>query len=316
MSDAATICTKCAIDLAASKRFKDSKGRLFCVDCAARLRARAAAAITPAPGPNDDPDDGVFKLADEPIPQAAPRRPVSMHLCPDCATPLGSGPVCLSCGFNRVTGVAIGAGGSDAPGPIAPAGTDAVAPKAKPKRKELPCIECGYDLTGLKTPHCPECGTLNSRLSRARAADRQTLRGMYVKPLIMVAVGLTIACIVYALRREPVPFYLFYYGAAVPVGFLVYVACSIAFIGFDEPLGVTFVRIAAVLAVADACFAAIDAIPFLGWYAWLLEGLIYTVLLMQVMEIDLEDARIVALVTFIVHIALGFAALWVWQTYL
>lgn len=337
MSEAAMTCSKCGADVSSAKRMKDSKGRYFCEPCAAALRERAAAKLgqplqslghppgqpvgmnAPEPKPAPPPavlEDGTIALADDPSPSAAaPRMPRAgaLELCPDCSTPLGSGPICASCGYNRTTGLSIGAHGAGTP---PPAGTTALPPSRKPKRTGRTCIQCGYDLSGLKTPTCPECGTLNSKYARAKQEEKQTLKAMYIKPLIMAGIGLVVACAVFGLRGLPVPFYLMYYAAAVPVGFLAYVALSIAFIGFDEPLGVTFVRIAAVLAVADACTNLIDAIPYIGWYAWPLEGFIYTGLLMSVMELDFEDARIVALVTFMLHIGLFLAGWYVWVTYL
>ncbi len=315
---APTTCTTCGLDLSAAKRFKDSKGRAFCEPCAAALRAKAAAKLgvgAPETRKSDSPaapEDGTFALADEPAPARAAPAAGRMELCPDCSTPLGAGPICASCGYNRVTGMAIGEHGGGTP---PPAGTTPDAVPAKKKRKTVKCVQCGYDLAGLKEPLCPECGTLNSKYARAKAEERQTLRAMYIKPAIMAAIGLVFACAIFAVRGLPVGFYLLYYAAAVPVGFVAYVLLSIAFIGFDEPLGVTFVRIAAVLAVADACTNAIDAIPYIGWYAWPLEGFIYTGLLMSVMELDFEDARIVALVTFILHLGLFLSAWYVWVTY-
>ena len=337
MSEAALTCGKCGADVTHAKRMKDSKGRYFCEPCAAALRQRAAAKLgpslqelgqplgqplgvntpesKPAPPPPAVLDDGTIALADYPSPPTSAHRTpraAELELCPDCSTPLGSGPICASCGYSRATGISIGAHGAGTP---PPAGTTALPTSRKPKRKVQTCIQCGYDLSGLKTPTCPECGTMNSKYARAKQEEKQTLRSMYVKPLIMAGIGLLIACAVFALRGLPVPFYLMYYAAAVPVGFLAYVALSIAFIGFDEPLGVTFVRIGAVLAVADACTNVIDAIPYIGWYAWPLEGFIYTGLLMSVMELDFEDARIVALVTFMLHLGLFLAGWYVWITY-
>ena len=128
---------------------------------------------------------------------------------------------------------------------------------------------------------------------------------MYLKPLIMAAIGAVITCAAYAALGVPVWQFLVFYAIAVPLVFVVYVGCSIAFIGFDEPLGVAFVRIAAVFAVADIFITLLDAVPFLGWYAWPIEAFIFTGLLMQVMDIDFEDARVVSIITFVVHLALN-----------
>jgi hypothetical protein len=326
MSDAAMTCSKCGADVSKAKRLKDSKGRYFCEGCAAALREKAAAKLgVPVAGGGGGceaaatpktaglADDGTIPLADAPMPERVGSPSGQMELCPDCSTPLGSGPICASCGYNRITGVAIGAQGAGTP---PPAGTKPLPSARKKPRKSRTCLKCGYDLTGLKSPRCPECGTVNSAFARAKAEEKQTLKTMYLKPLIAAVVGVLLACGVHALLHAPVTFYLFYYAATLPVVFFVYMACSIWFIGFDEPLGVTFVRLAATVAVADVFFAGIDAIPFIGWYAWPFEAIIYTGLLMHFMELDFEDARVVAIITFVAHLALWFAAAWVWETYL
>ncbi len=289
MSGTAMTCGKCGADVTHAKRMKDSKGRYFCEPCAAALRERAAAKLGPMAG--SAPHDAAEKVV-----RATPAASLD-----DGTIALADEPAAMMA----------------APVPVAESSaTSGAETRARKKGSARVCVQCGYDLRGLRTPTCPECGTVNSKHARAKADERQTLRGMYVKPLIMAGVGVVIACLVFWLRGVPVPFYLLYYAAAVPVGFLAYIALSIAMIGFDEPLGVTFVRIAAVLAVADACTSAIDAIPYIGWYAWPLEGFIYTGLLMSVMELDFEEARIVALVTFVLHLGLYLSAWYVWTMYL
>jgi ribosomal protein L32/predicted RNA-binding Zn-ribbon protein involved in translation (DUF1610 family) len=329
MGGSVMTCTKCGADVSGANRLKDSMGRWYCQPCGAVLRQKAATKLgptvgeappVPAPVGGSVPaapaaDDGIFALADEPATpgrSAATPKAASMQLCPDCGTPLGSGIICINCGYNKQTGRAVGMAGRGTP---EPAGSGpATAPRKRP-HKVRPCVKCGYDLTGLKTAQCPECGTVNSRQARARADDRITLRSMYVKPAIMAGVGVLLSCGIHALLHQSVPFYLFYFAVTAPVGFLVYLACSIAFIGFDEPLGVTFIRLAAAYAMADVMFAGIDAIPYIGWYAWPFEAMIYTGLLMNLMELDFEDARVVAVITFIVHMVLWFAALWAWVAY-
>jgi hypothetical protein len=291
MNGTAMTCGKCGADVSSAKRLKDSKGRYFCEPCAGALRQRAMEKLGPtveSPVPTIEAVESMRTTTPAALGSTPPAEDGTIALAPE---PVPEAPARAPVRSTTL-----------------PAGT-------RPKRAPRMCVQCGYDLSGLKTPKCPECGTVNSKYARAKAEEKQTLKAMYVKPLIMAGVGVAIACLIFWMRGLPVPFFLMYYAAAVPVGFLAYIGLSIAMIGFDEPLGVTFLRIAAVLAVADAFTSAIDAIPYIGWWAWPLEGFIYTVLLMSVMELDFEEARIVALVTFLLHLGLFFSAWYVWLTY-
>jgi len=317
-------CAKCGVDVTHAKRFKDASGRFFCEACAAKAKAKPAeksASPAPVAAAVQQPDDGTIALADEPPPRAAGgARRGELQICPDCGTPLGSGPICASCGYDRITGRTIGERGQGTPPPAGTLMAD------KPKHLPRPCKKCGYDLTGLKTAKCPECGTINPGRLRHRETEKQTLRKMYIQPLIMTAIGMAVAVVAYAIIGSlsggatsgvgGVVAYLIYFALSLPLGFITYVVCSMIFIGFDEPLGVTLVRLAAVYAVTDACAAILSGIPFVSWITWPLQAAVYLGLLMQIMELDWEDAWLVAAVTFIVHAILGAAIYWVIMTYL
>jgi hypothetical protein len=245
-----------------------------------------------------------------------------LDLCPDCGAPWGSSVICTKCGHSRATGEHIG---QNVP---PPAGTDPdLPPPPKPPR---PCAKCGYDLVGLKTARCPECGTINSRLKRGELNERQTLRRMYLVPLALTGIGLALVVLIkFAIGAivgtsvvtsplvaggEAVLGYLVLFPITLVVGFIVYVVCSLMFIGFDEPLGVTFLRLGAVYALTDVVQAIIRPLPIVSWFwvSWLIVGTIYVGLLMQIMELDIEDAWIVAVITFLVKLV---AAVWAYATY-
>jgi hypothetical protein len=341
-------CSACSADVTAAKRFKDSKGRVFCAPCAESLRAKSHAAASshapasrpaaPPPLPPREPDDGTVPLADEIVPRDEAFLYKGKHvggqggtgtrdleLCPDCGSPWGSSVICTKCGHNRMTGEAIGINVPP------PAGEDPSLPR--PPKPPKPCQKCGYDLTGLKSARCPECGTINARLKRGQLTEKQTLRQMYLIPLMLTGIGLGLTILIkFALAAimgssistspmvaggEAILGYLILFPITIVVGFVVYVACSLMFLGFDEPLGVTFVRLAAVYALTDIAQAIIRPIPIFGWFSisFIIVGIVYVGLLMQLMELDFEDAWFIAVITFIVKLAVALIAAWVIATY-
>lgn len=341
MSGTAMTCGKCGADVAHAKRMKDSKGRYFCELCAAALRQRAAeklgqpvdGSVQAAPAgvqisapamsaATPQPEDGTFALADEPArPVARPTVGLgNLQICPDCGHPLGADhDICAGCGFNRKTGHHIGRGNV-----VTDAGGGGTLPASKHVPK--PCKKCGYDMTGTKTGRCPECGTINTRMLSAKQTESQTLKSMFVGPAIMIGIGLTLAVVAYFIRGWVTNsgglvggagyggWYLAYYAVSVVVGFGTYIGCSVMFVGFDEPLGVTFVRLAGVYAVTDAVSAVLGSfLP--GFVAWPILAVVYLGLLMQVMELDWEDAWLVGAITYIVHVVVSVAMWYVWMAY-
>lgn len=48
---------------------------------------------------------------------------------------------------------------------------------AMPKTYRAGCVRCGYDLSGLEEPNCPECGEMREPVYRRSGTDRPSLRG-------------------------------------------------------------------------------------------------------------------------------------------
>ncbi|MFZ4574824.1 MAG: hypothetical protein ACOYN0_10535, partial [Phycisphaerales bacterium] len=117
--------------------------------------------------------DGTFELVDDPPPLQT-RAP-----CPFCNAPMPPGVAkCPACG--KLPSVYTVASERD----------PTIAEPAP-----APCMTCGYDLKGLPSLKCPECGTVNRRLSRSQILE-QTSREVFVteirRPALMagISVGL------------------------------------------------------------------------------------------------------------------------------
>jgi predicted RNA-binding Zn-ribbon protein involved in translation (DUF1610 family) len=289
-----------------AKRYRDGKGRAFCVACAKAERTKhstiePAAPIPPkpviiAPSRSNDP---LIEL-DAPSVVAPVKKP-----CPECSVPISvDARLCIHCGYDTMTGRV-----ATSEAPIGASRSE----RTKARTKGKPCVSCGYDLKGLKSPRCPECGTVNSGRAVARANDRAELRRMYIRPLIGAAIGLACAlALATAIRGIPgLVGYGLYIPASIVVTFLTYFFCSVAFIGFDEPIGVTFVRVACVICIYSNFSILMDQIPFgSGLIGTVIRGAIFIGLLVKIMDIDLEDAKLVVLAVFLVNGALFIGFLW------
>jgi hypothetical protein len=293
----AKACSNCGVDVSRAQRFKDRQGRYLCAPCESAARA----AVTPSPAPaapaDDQPVD--FGLIDlEPVAPSAP----ATSPCPECGRPVGvNARLCVACGYDKSTG-RIAQATADPPGLTR---KERGAGKGKPGA--MSCVQCGYSLKGLKSPKCPECGTVNSLARRNQAGDAATLRSMYVRPLLGAFIGATAYALMFlAHSGEPLTaaFALVYLGVATVIGFITYVVCSMMFIGFDEPLTVTFCRIACVWAVYNASATLINMIPLGGLLLWPLKALIFIGLLIWIMEIEIEDAWGVAVACLLVNVGL------------
>ncbi|HBS29102.1 MAG TPA: hypothetical protein DEB06_06545 [Phycisphaerales bacterium] len=100
------------------------------------------------------------------------------------------------------------------------------------------------------------------------------------------------------------PWYLLGYAVLVPTGILGFYICSWLWIGFDAPFWLTAVRLAAVFAVADCVRLIVEPIPLL-FIPWLISLGVYIGMLAKLLDIEWQEAAVVALVTTGVRIAIG-----------
>lgn len=333
------ICIKCGRDCSGTPRTKDAQGRYTCRECydklmAARAGTPATSTVQPAKAvevkprianaapvgapanpivagapatgllhdaapPNEEPaltlDDGAgfgegIPLEDDAagITSAAAAQPTA---CPGCGVFLPHGTViCTRCGMNTQTGQALG--------------TQKLAGEGRQ------CIKCGYSLKGLKSMKCPECGTVNvvkslkdQRREQDRKTSRQVARNAYLKPLLAFAVGLTIAVLLASqLGADPkaaIISLLVQYAIFVPIGVIVFFLCCLAWLGFDAPMHLSALRLAAVFAITDA--VAIPSLA-LGFYAIGVLLCVMAIAIHTLMDLDIPDSFILALLLLVVMV--------------
>lgn len=225
-------------------------------------------------------------------------------LCPKCARPHEPGAgyalvdepaapppapraVCAGCGILMPPGVSL----------CARCGHFAGSTAAKGPGIAGRCAQCGYDLRGLREPRCPECGTVFAagRAQWRRAYSQNEARRAWVRPLVMLPAGLAVSLIGGAITGGGLGFLfrIIRYAVELPITTAVFWACALLWVGSDAPAGLTLLRLAAVVAAADAAGVV------LGWLPWVISLFIslgvFVAVLAHEMELDLIDAVFVGM---------------------
>ncbi len=285
MTQPSKICVSCGEDCSTKPRTKDRSGRYLCRACYdARQSSVATAEADPEPLAVDF---GVQRT------------------CPNCGTVLAPDVVmCMSCGFNTKTGRAVSV-------MVAAEPVDEFVPRDRSIKK---CRQCGYDLAGIKTARCPECGLVNMPVTKREIEQKESRaigRREYTKPIIIFAVAFGIFLAFAAslgATRNFLEISLIKYGVNVPLGMAVYFVCCMMWIGFDAPWRLTALRLLATYTVVDlvAIFAFFIPFPAVG----LITIAVATAAMMvELMDLDFQDALIVAVLTMLARIVLGMVIL-------
>ncbi len=248
------ICARCGRDCSNRRRLKDHHGRYFCAECAAEADT-SRKAVDPLPLADDQPPVSTISNAPptiEPIPLA------------------------------------------DDPIPRVPA-EPAPPPPSSPPRSTQRCPECGYDLRGLKKPQCPECGLLLTRSVLRRMHDekiaRETVRSAYLRPAIIFAVfaALLGGTLIYRYGSDGLLALL----AGIPGGTIAatitYILCGFLFLGFDAPLRLVVVQIAAVVAGTSFTYAIMGWLPSI-LLAHFVPAIICVFMMHSELDLDIQDA--------------------------
>ncbi|MBX3364750.1 MAG: hypothetical protein KF866_08305 [Phycisphaeraceae bacterium] len=189
-------------------------------------------------------------------------------------------------------------------------------PPARSETAPIPCPHCGYDLQGLFVPQCPECG---GKVQPGRAlrtapppptslADRPNLYAG-----LLLAGGFLASVLIFILTSEVSDVSLLTVGLAVGIqaamlliACLVYFGCAMVWIGWASHVSTTMLQVAAAYSLAAVASMLLGLIP-VPFLPWLISVVILIGLLMSLVDLDLEEAVIVALLVFLVR-----AAIWAW----
>lgn len=327
-------CTICGADLAHKPRVKDQRGRYFCESCHAQAQSD-----TPARGGSDESashkgDAGAVPGVEKPgaggqgrvergaaghlgMRRAAPGEAIgladegsgsagenaSVESCPDCAMLMRAGAdVCVACGFNRKTGRPVGTVFDDG----APAST----------RRQKVCQKCGYDLAGLRTAQCPECGHLNVPRSKRELMERMPRRvtkWLWITPLIVIGVW---ACVQVALHAAGVGSVIrggvFLVGASA-IGVPVYWLLNLLWIDRPEPWWAMVLGVVAVYAGGDIVSSLLLAsgVPLGGlyWCMFLWPVIIHGFLFKGLEDLEWNEAFASAVPASVIAGVIGFVAI-------
>jgi predicted RNA-binding Zn-ribbon protein involved in translation (DUF1610 family) len=279
------ICVVCGENCAGRPRVKDQSGRYRCKTCD---EAGAAGQHQPPAGPAKERDP--YALEDDAPLTGLPDDVRHPRACPVCSNSMPpDAKICVGCGFDPARGIQ----------------TSTLIEKTEGRdgRKHR-CESCGYEITGIREPVCPECGE-RINLSRTRQHDRriraQVLEQEYLKPAVWLGAGFLVVSIAMAIRGAPLGFawYAALLAVQLPFMWVGFWMCQKLFLGdIGTPL-LNLLRLAGALALGDA----VDEIIPLSLF-FLTPGLIvFWAVLMDLFEIDLHQAILTGIIMAVLKIA-------------
>ncbi len=181
--------------------------------------------------------------------------------------------------------------------------------QAKQDAKALPCPQCRYDLRGLRADVCPECGLKLTYGAMRRAQDLREGKksgGWFDrKAVLMAIIGLAVSATIMGIRFGSVGLVVFGidFAFTIVVGWLVFFVCSILWIGFDQPLRTTVLQTIGAFGFFAGIAVLLNLIPIPGIVTSLIAFAVLAGVLSDLLELDFQDAAIIALLVTVVRIA-------------
>lgn len=188
-----------------------------------------------------------------------------------------------------------------------PQGAVAVSKDQARLRKEAACPNCNYSIVGLKSDRCPECGIELMPALRAaarKARQREGLVREYTVAASLLGGGLLVALAGATLINGGAGalWYLIGFALTIPLAFIAYMTCCALWIGFDMPIAITALRLAAIYAWSDAVRIVLTLLmgEYLAIIAWMISMAVMFWLLNKWLELDFVDSIGVTLATGVV----------------
>lgn len=177
-----------------------------------------------------------------------------------------------------------------------------------------PCRHCGYDMRGLKSNVCPECGKRSYGRSRRRQRDQSYAQDLYKqevnKCLIYLAIGIGVTIALAAWNATSVMnavWALVAFASLLATANVVYFLLGVVWVGLDGGLGLVAMRVCAATSVAYVGFTLAS---FVGRPLFFLIPtvpiVLYASLLWDLFDLDARDAFLVSVLTHVAFIAVIF----------
>lgn len=295
---AAKVCVVCKQDCSKRPRIKDPQGRYTCQTCADKIEAKrqaeaakvpvAAQAAAKSMDAVDEPELSIDLLAEEARAQASVATDHVIDLSPAPAAPVGGGRI----------------------------GKIPAYPGMRKDEAPSKCAKCGYSLKGIASLKCPECGHVTPPRDYKTLLEEQSKaleRRTWLTPIIVTAVVLAIAGALHAIGPNGwvgTVLMLVNWGLMIPVGLVAFFLCTLVFLEFDAPWGITSLRFGQILAIMMLPGALIAS---LGWPGMafgagggILSFALMVTLCIVILEMEKVDAIWLSLVIVFLQVAMMF----------
>ncbi|GAB5496099.1 MAG: hypothetical protein Phyf2KO_11790 [Phycisphaerales bacterium] len=126
------------------------------------------------------------------------------------------------------------------------------------------------------------------------------------KAIAMAGVGLAVGAVVWGFSfGGPVGVAAFGldFAFTVVIGWVIFFLCSMMWIGFDQPLRMTVVQIVGAFGLYSGIAALLSLVPIPGIVTFFVGAAILVGLISERLEIDLQDAIVVAILVAIAKVA-------------
>ncbi|MEQ8770559.1 MAG: hypothetical protein RIB60_08630 [Phycisphaerales bacterium] len=184
-----------------------------------------------------------------------------------------------------------------------------------PDGPPMPCPYCQYDLRGIvDAKTCPECGNRVSqtRIRAAREAkERKLHQQAWFPAAVTLAIGIIVTCAAFgydgASSGDALLFMLvggLMLTVSVIIGWVVYPVLAFMWIGWSSSIPTTALQLAGAYAGATATLAVMD-LTGLPWIPQLLSGAVLIGLLCKLMDIDANDAVILAVISWAIKVLIA-----------